>query len=118
MSRKGTLIMDLTNVLIKPLLTEKTYFESMREKKKYYFQIAAKANKTLVSQAFKLIYGVSPLKVNVIVRKPTKIKTGSARSGYAKYKKIAVITLPIGVEVLITGEKPTDTKEKSSKNKE
>ncbi|WP_033160176.1 uL23 family ribosomal protein [Mycoplasmoides alvi] len=107
--------MDLTTVLIRPVLTEKSYFETMSEKKKYSFQVNLKANKTLIRQAFTAIYGVNPISVNVKIRKPSRTKTGTAKPGYTKMKKIAVITLPPGVEILVTGEKPENTNDSKAK---
>ncbi|WP_027124218.1 50S ribosomal protein L23 [Mycoplasmoides pirum] len=110
--------MDLTTVLIKPILTEKTYFESLGNKKKYSFQIDLRANKTLVKQAFTTIYGVTPLSVNIKIRKSVKTKTGTAKPGYTKTKKIAIITLPPGIEILVTGEKPEAEKNAKTNSKE
>lgn len=110
--------MDLSNVLIKPLLTEKTYMQSMADKKKYYFQVHAKATKTLVRQAFQAIYGIAPLKINMLVRKSVRTKTGTARPGYTKAKKIAVVTLPAGIEVMITGAQQDSTSSDKKSTKE
>lgn len=106
--------MDITNILIKPVLTEKSYYAGLGDKKKYYFQVDVKATKTAVRNAFHAVYGISPLKINVLRRKPTRVKTGTRRPGYGHLEKIAIITLPPGVEILVTGEKPSD-KEKGEK---
>lgn len=110
--------MDLTTVLIKPILTEKSYFESMGDKKKYSFQVNLKANKILIRKAFTAIYGVNPLSVNVKIRKSVKTKTGTIKPGFTKTKKIAVITLPPGIEILVTGEKTENSNDSKSTKKE
>ncbi len=106
------------NVLLKPMLTEKSYQAQAGEAKKYYFLANPKANKTLIRLAFKAIYGVAADEVNVIVRKPAKTKTGTARPGFTKLQKIAIITLPAGVEIMVTGEKVDEPKDKDKSKKE
>ena len=56
--------MNLYDVLKKPLVTEKA--EDLRASNIYAFEIDLRANKTLVQQAIRKIYGVIPVKVNVL----------------------------------------------------
>lgn len=111
--------MEFTSVFIKPVLTEKTYYASLTDqKKKYYFQVDVKATKTIVRQAFFAIYGINPLQVNMLLRKSVRTKTGTRRPGYTPLQKIAIITLPPGVEILVTGEKPADKEKDKGEKKE
>ncbi|QZX49189.1 50S ribosomal protein L23 [Mycoplasma sp. E35C] len=106
--------MQITDVLIKPVLTEKTYNDLMSEPKKYTFLVNPKANKHYIKQAFQAIYGVTPTAVNTKTKKPARIRTGTQKPGYSRLEKIAIITVPFGVEVAITGEKQ-ETKEEAKK---
>ncbi|AHB99378.1 50S ribosomal protein L23 [Mycoplasmoides gallisepticum S6] len=107
--------MQITDVLIKPILTEKTYGIMMSEPRKYTFLVNAKANKNYIKQAFKAIYGVTPIAVNTKIKKPARVRTGTQNPGYSRLEKIAIITVPFGAEVAITGEKPEPKEESSSK---
>ncbi|MDC4163267.1 50S ribosomal protein L23 [Mycoplasma bradburyae] len=107
--------MQITDVLIKPVLTEKSYGIMMSEPKKYTFLVNPKANKNYIKQAFKAIYGVTPTAVNTKIKKPARIRTGSQNPGYSRLEKIAIITVPYGVEVAITGEKPENNESTNSK---
>ncbi len=104
--------MDITTILIKPILTEKSYFQSLGERKKYYFQVDLKANKASIRQAFRAIYGINPLKVNVKRLKSARAKKGTAHPGRTKAQKVAIITLAPGVEILVTGQKPDEAQKK------
>ena len=55
--------MNLYDVIRKPMVTEKA--EVLRNSNIYAFEIDLRANKTLVKQAIKKIYGVIPEKVNI-----------------------------------------------------
>ncbi len=107
--------MDVTNVLLKPVLTEKVYFNQMGETKKYVFVVNPKASKTRVKLAFELVYGIKPLKVNTLIRKPTTIRGGSRFPGLSKLEKLAVITLPKGIAISVTGEAPEKTDKPADK---
>lgn len=109
--------MDLMNVLLKPILTEKSSIAQENTPSKYYFLANLKATKTQIKLAFKAIYGVAAEKVNVITRKPAKIRTGTAHPGFTRFRKIAIITLPSGVKISVTGEKEEASEEsKNSKS--
>ncbi len=93
--------MDLTRVIIKPYNTEKTYLMSLNEQKKYAFVVNKDATKELISQAFTVIYGIKPEKINVVNKKPTAIRTGTRVPGMSKAKRIAYITLPKGFDIAV-----------------
>ena len=59
--------MNLYSVIVKPLVTEKTStMEVVGEAKTYTVQVAPKATKVDVKNAFKNVYGVDAEKVNII----------------------------------------------------
>ena len=90
--------MQLTEVLVKPILTEKA--NNQQEKlKKYAFRVNRKANKLEIKKAVENMYGISVIDVNTVVV-PGKSKTRSTKAGLIKgvkpaYKK-AYVTLAAG----------------------
>ena len=89
-------MMNPNDVIIKPVISEKTT-ELMGESK-YVFEVAMTANKQLVKQAIKDIFGVLPEKVNII---RVRGKMRRLRYQYGKksaYKK-AVVTLKAGESI-------------------
>ena len=88
--------MNLNQVLIKPVITEKATIIS--EQNKYVFEVAQKANKDLVFKAIKSIYNVEPVKVNIVnVRgKERRLRLGT---GYTSAWKKAIVTLKDGDKI-------------------
>lgn len=90
--------MNLTEVLVKPILTEKA--NAQQEKlRRYAFRVNRKANKLEIKTAVEAFYGVSVLEVNTIVV-PGKNKTRYTKAGFIKgvkpaYKK-AYVTVAEG----------------------
>ena len=90
--------MQLAEVLIKPIITEKA--NNQQEKlKRYAFKVNRKANRLEIKKAVEDFYGVSVLNVNTLVV-PGKNKTRYTKAGYIKgvrpaYKK-ALVTLAEG----------------------
>lgn len=90
--------MQLAEVLIKPILTEKA--NAQQEKlKRYAFKVSRKANKLEIKKAVEDFYGVSVVDVNTLVA-PGKNKTKFTKAGFIKgvrpsYKK-ALVTLAEG----------------------
>ena len=103
--------MDITRVLIKPLLTEKTYAMNSNEVKQYAFLVNPKASKHEIANAFAALYEFKPLKVNTQIRKPGKTRTMSYHPGFTKLQKIAYITLPPGKDLSV-GSEPVETDKK------
>lgn len=90
--------MKVTEVLIKPILTEKANAqqESLR---RYAFKVNRRANKLEIKNAIEQFYGVNVLEVNTLVV-PGKNKTRSTKSGIISgiksgYKK-ALVTVAEG----------------------
>jgi large subunit ribosomal protein L23 len=93
-----------SNILIRPLITEKS--DKAMNKKVYTFVVDRKANKLQVSQAVEAMFNVSVEHVNTAVI-PGKLKARSTRSGMVKgmkpaYKK-AFVTLQAGEKIDIFG---------------
>jgi large subunit ribosomal protein L23 len=90
--------MKLSEVLIKPILTEKA--NAQQEKlRRYAFRVARKANKLEIKKAVEEFYGVSVVDVNTTVV-PGKNKTRFTKAGYIQgqkpaYKK-ALVTVAEG----------------------
>lgn len=90
--------MKLSEVLIKPILTEKAngQQESLR---RYAFKVARKSNKLEIKKAIEAFYGVNVTDVNTAVV-PGKNKTRFTKKGFVKgqkpaYKK-ALVTVAEG----------------------
>jgi large subunit ribosomal protein L23 len=90
--------MKLSEVLIKPILTEKA--NAQQEKlHRYAFKVARKANKLEIKKAVEEFYGVSVVDVNTVVV-PGKNKTRYTKKGFVQgqkpaYKK-ALVTVAEG----------------------
>ena len=97
--------MKLSEVLVKPILTEKA--NSQQEKlRKYAFKVARKANKLEIKKAVEEFYGVSVVDVNTVVV-PGKNKTRYTKAGFVKgqkpaYKK-ALVTVAEGETIDLYG---------------
>ncbi|MEP7280251.1 MAG: 50S ribosomal protein L23 [Bacteroidota bacterium] len=79
--------MRLSEVLIKPILTEKA--NAQQEKlRRYAFKVSRKANKLEVKKAIEAFYGVSVIDVNTAVI-PGKSKTRFTKAGYISGQKPA-----------------------------
>ncbi len=79
--------MKLSEVLVKPILTEKA--NAQQEKlHRYAFRVSRKANKLEIKKAVEEFYGVSVTDVNTSVV-PGKTKTRSTKAGYIQGRKSA-----------------------------
>jgi len=93
--------MKLSEVLIKPILTEKANGQQ-DSLHRYAFKVARKANKLEIKKAVEEFYGVSVVDVNTAVV-PAKNKTRFTKKGFVKgqkpaYKK-AMITVASGENI-------------------
>jgi large subunit ribosomal protein L23 len=93
--------MKLSDVLVKPILTEKA--NAQQEKlRRYAFRVDRKANKLEIKKAIEEFYGVTVVDVNTSVV-PAKTKARSTKAGILKgrkpaYKK-AMITVAEGENI-------------------
>ena len=93
--------MKLSEVLIKPILTEKA--NAQQEKlRRYAFKVSRRANKLEIKKAVEEFYGVTVEDVNTLVV-PGKNKTRYTKAGFIKgqkpaYKK-ALVTVAEGENI-------------------
>lgn len=106
--------MQLSSIIIKPYLTEKSYASQGQILKKYAFIVNVKANKSDIALAFNNIFNIVPVKISTMIRKPVSTKTGTLHPGLTKTFKIAYITLPKGKDIAISQE-DLEAKAKSAK---
>ena len=93
--------MDLSQVIIAPVITEKTHAKQVSAK--YVFKINKNANKIEVKQAIEKFYGIKPSSVNITLMQPKKRTVGRGNViQKRKALKKAVITLPKGKTIDIT----------------
>jgi large subunit ribosomal protein L23 len=93
---KPTTVVD--NILVKPLITEKA--ANLNALNKYAFVVSVQANKITVAKAIQAIYGVKPLKVNLINVSGKKVARGKVRGQRSDWRK-AIVTLPKGTTIKI-----------------
>lgn len=89
---------DAYRVLMRPLITEKGSALGMNNQ--YVFAVSLPSNKIEIKKAIKKVYGVEPLKVNIINISGKKIRYGRTEGWTKKWKK-AVITLAPGQKIEI-----------------
>ena len=91
--------MRADQVIIEPVLTEKSNLARESETKKYTFKIDPRANKFEVAQAVKELFSVTPVKVNIVSVKGkpkyTRGKGGHIAGTTGDWKK-AIVTLAKG----------------------
>jgi large subunit ribosomal protein L23 len=97
--------MKLTEVLVKPILSEKA--NAQQDKlRRYAFKVARKSNKLEIKKAIEEFYGVTVTNVNTAVI-PGKNKTRYTKAGFVKgqkpaYKK-ALVTVAEGETIDLYG---------------
>lgn len=82
--------MDITHVIIKPLVTEKS--TNLQAKQDYVFKVDTRANKHQIKAAVEKMFKVNVLKVNVI-NIPGKEKMVGRHKVQTKSWKKAIVTL-------------------------
>jgi large subunit ribosomal protein L23 len=89
-------------VIIAPILSEKSNLEREGETKKYTFKVHMDANKPMIKQAVKELFGVTPVSCNTMIVKGkpkyTRGKSGSVLGNTGDWKK-AVVTLAKGESI-------------------
>lgn len=98
--------MKLTDVLIKPVLTEKVN-KQIEKNRSYTFIVDRKSNKLEIKKAIESFYGVTVTEVNTNVV-PAKAKARNTKSGvitgFKPSKKKAVVKVAEGEEINLYGE--------------
>ncbi|MYD47470.1 MAG: 50S ribosomal protein L23 [Chloroflexi bacterium] len=93
--------MNISEVLLRPTITEKSTL--LHEDGQYTFQVAPRANKTLVKQAVEQNFGVKVVSVNITVNRGKRKRYGLRFKKQPDVKK-AVVTLRPGDRIdLIEG---------------
>ncbi len=93
--------MNISDVLLRPTITEKSTL--LQEDGQYTFEVAPKANKTLVKQAVEENFNVKVLSVNITVNRGKRKRYGPRFKKRPDVKK-AVVTLAMGDRIdLIEG---------------
>jgi large subunit ribosomal protein L23 len=88
--------MDYNDVIVKPVLSEKS--TEFAEKGKYVFRVAKKANKPLIRKAIKELFNVTAEKINIVNVRGRK-KRVRYQYGFTPSWKKAVITLKAGEKI-------------------
>lgn len=89
--------MDLHQVIVAPLVTEKTtqVSEPRKDVNRYTFKVHADANKELIRQALFHIFKVKAVKINTMIVPGKKKRFRQDRIKLPKWKK-AIVTLAPG----------------------
>ncbi len=88
--------MDFNDVIIKPVLSEKS--TTLAEMRKYVFRVSKKANKKIVKRAIKEIFNVDPVSVNIINVRGHR-KRVRYNYGFTPSWKKAIVTLKEGDKI-------------------
>jgi large subunit ribosomal protein L23 len=98
--------MKLSDVLIKPVLTEKVN-KQIEKNRSYTFVVDRKSNKLEIKKAIQEFYGVTVIEVNTSVV-PAKTKSRNTKSGVISgrkpAKKKAIVKVAEGEEINLYGE--------------
>ena len=89
---------NLRDVLIRPMVTEKTNL--LMAENKYVFKVALKANKVEIRQAVEKIFNVKVLEVTTLIVNG-KIKRMGKTAGYRSDYKKAIVKLAPGNRIEI-----------------
>ncbi|MCQ2603966.1 MAG: 50S ribosomal protein L23 [Spirochaetia bacterium] len=94
--------MVLENVLIEPVVTEKTNILKEEKAVKYAFKVLPEANKFQIMEAVEKVFGVKPAACNVMwvrgKQKATRTRSGYRMGEKSSWKK-AIITLAPGDKI-------------------
>ncbi|HNU91916.1 MAG TPA: 50S ribosomal protein L23 [Spirochaetota bacterium] len=88
--------MDYNDVIIRPVLSEKS--TELSENKKYVFRVSLRANKMTIKKAMKAIFNVTAERVNVIIVRG-KRKRVRHQYGITPAWKKAIVTLKEGEKI-------------------
>ncbi len=83
-------------LIVKPILTEKA--SSMETQSKYTFMVENKANKVEIKKAIESLYGVHPIKINIINVSGKKVRSAKGY-GVTKNWRKTVVTLKSGEKI-------------------
>jgi large subunit ribosomal protein L23 len=86
------------SVLFRPLVTEKV--SNLSAENKYVFEVAITANKIEVAKAIEEVYGIKPVKVNVVKMIGKNTRYGRVAGKKKNWKK-AIVSLPEGKTIKV-----------------
>jgi len=89
---------DLSSVIVKPRITEKAAYLA-ETKNAYPFEIHKDATKTDVAKAIAQIYGVVPVKVNIVKLLGKEVKSKKGQKGMTNAVKKAYVYLKKGDKI-------------------
>ena len=92
----------ITDVLRRPVLTEKS-MKLMQEENKYTFFVDTKSNKTEIKQAVEAMFGIKVTSVNTMNVHQKKKRVGRY-AGKTAAKKKAIISLAEGQSINLFGD--------------
>ena len=92
--------MDAHNVIIRPVVSERSY--SFMEQNKYTFEVAKDANKHQIKDAVEEIFNVKVTRVNTLRVKP-KTKRVRYVAGKTRSWKKAIVTVAEGDTIEVFG---------------
>ena len=84
------------SILLRPIITEKATDQEVRGC--YIFEVNSKANKTSIKKVIEQIYGVKPLRVNIIRVRGKRVRYGRS-TGKTKAWKKALVFLKKGDKI-------------------
>lgn len=110
-NRATKILKDPYDVLIRPVLTEKSHLmlaaDAEGEKTdlaRYTFEVHMKATKVQIRQAIEGVFGVKVASVNTVIVKPRKktfrMATGVGGTGFTRQRKKAIIRLAKGSKTI------------------
>ena len=88
---------DLTSVLVRPVITERS--SSLRAFNQYVFEVNPKASKPEIRQAVETIFRVDVLAVRTISMRGKLSRSRSRTPGYTSDWKKAIVRLAPGQEI-------------------
>lgn len=87
------------DILIRPILTEKSHNEMASDRPKYTFEVSKLANKPMIKEAVEKLFNVKVEKVNVINVKPKPKRRYATQFGKTRSWKKAMVTLKEGYRI-------------------
>jgi large subunit ribosomal protein L23 len=89
--------MDPTQIIIRPVVSEKSYVLSAAER--YTFRVHPDAHKTHIRQAVETLFGVHVVDVRTLSVKPKPKRRGTTRGGHTRRWKKAIVQIRPGESI-------------------
>ena len=95
--------MELREVLIRPLMTEKATSEEIYGRRTYVFEVGIDSNKQQIRQAVESYFQVEVQDVRTLIMRGKEKRSGRFRGKRSNWKK-AYVTLKEGASIDLFGE--------------